>query len=176
MDVASGVTMKFWSLCREAVSAINKNTVWLAESTRWPYVEGHRAKNELVNTDATLYETFDICYDYDVYGAWRATIADAIPLKSYVELLRLQTAIYPKDFIKLRFVENHDQQRVSDLFRNDRRKALAWTGEKSVIIVLPFSLVFSLQCLQSWLFSGPCWSRDGTNEGVVIVREGLGRL
>lgn len=160
----------------QARAALDKDTVWLAESTRWPYIEGHRAKNELVNTDATLYEAFDICYDYDVYGAWRATIAGAIPLKSYVELLRLQTAIYPKDFIKLRFVENHDQQRVSSIFRNDRRRALAWTGEFISMINCHSSLVFSLQRLQSRLFLSPRRSGDWTNQSFVLVREGLGRL
>lgn len=81
-----------------------------------------------MNTDSSLYESFDICYDYDIYGAWRAVSADAISIKSYLELVRLQTTIYPKDFIKLRFVENHDQQRVAHIFRQNRFKALAWTG------------------------------------------------
>ena len=110
------------------------NIVWLAESTRFPYIEKDRAKGETVNTDSTLYEAFDICYDYDVYGAWRAAIAEAIPIKSYLEMVRLQTTIYPSDFIKLRFVENHDQQRVAQIFRDNQFKALAWTGKLNLNI------------------------------------------
>jgi hypothetical protein len=113
---------------RHEVSAGYPNCVWLAESTRLPYIERHRARREIVNTDSMLYESFDICYDYDAYGAWRAAIAEAIPIKSYLEMVRLQTTIYPSDFIKLRFVENHDQQRVAHIFRNNRLKGLAWTG------------------------------------------------
>jgi hypothetical protein len=118
------------------VSATYPKTVWLAESTRLPYIERHRAKRETVNTDSTLYEAFDICYDYDIYGAWRATVAESIPTKSYLEMVRLQTTIYPNDFIKLRFVENHDQQRVAYIFRNNRFKALAWTGEIEIFICI----------------------------------------
>ncbi|CAF1134171.1 unnamed protein product [Adineta steineri] len=128
MDVASGVTMQFWRQARYEVSMIYPNIVWLAESTRLPYIEGHRFKRETVNTDSTLYEAFDICYDYDIYGAWRAAIADAIPIKSYLEMVRLQTTIYPNNFIKLRFLENHDQQRAAHIFRNNRLKGLAWTA------------------------------------------------
>ena len=113
---------------RYEVSVVYPDSVWLAESTRLPYIEGHRAKRETVNTDSSLYEAFDICYDYDLYGAWRAAVAEAIPIKSYLEMVRLQTTIYPHDFIKLRFVENHDQQRSAHIFRDNRFKALAWTG------------------------------------------------
>ncbi|CAF4288087.1 unnamed protein product, partial [Rotaria sordida] len=128
MDVASGVTMNFWRQARYEVSNSYPNCIWLAESTRLPYIEGHRAKREIVNTDSSLYEAFDICYDYDMYGVWRAAIAGAIPIKSYLEMIRLQTTIYPSDFIKLRFLENHDQQRAAYIFRDNRFKALAWTA------------------------------------------------
>ncbi|CAF1395118.1 unnamed protein product [Adineta ricciae] len=133
MDVASGVTMDFWRQARKEVLAEYPNNIWLAESTRLPYIEDHRVKRELVNTDNELYEVFDICYDYDIYGAWRATTANAIPVKSYLEMIRLQSTIYRKDFIKLRFLENHDQQRVSHIFRENRSKALAWTSFSSFL-------------------------------------------
>lgn len=107
---------------------IYPNSVWLAESTRLPFIERHRHKRDVANTDSTLYEAFDMCYDYDIYGVWRATIAEVIPVKSYLEMVRLQTTIYPENFIKLRFVENHDQQRVAFIFGNNRLKSLAWTG------------------------------------------------
>lgn len=108
--------------------SVYPDNIWLAESTRLPYIEGHRREREIANTDSTLYEAFDICYDYDIYGVWRAAVAEAIPMKSYLEMVRLQTTIYPENFIKLRFVENHDQQRVSYIFHENRLKSLAWTG------------------------------------------------
>jgi len=43
-------------------------------------------------------------------------------------MIRLQTTIYPNDFIKLRFVENHDQQRIANICRDNRFKSFAWTG------------------------------------------------
>ena len=113
---------------RSEILSVYPDNVWLAESTRLPYIEGHRSKREIGNTDSTLYEAFDICYDYDIYGVWRAVVAEAIPVKSYLEMVRLQTTIYPENFIKLRSVENHDQQRVAHIFQNNRLKSLAWTG------------------------------------------------
>lgn len=118
---------------RKEVLAVYPNNIWLAESTRLPFIEKHRVKRELVNTDNELYEVFDICYDYDIYGAWRATTANAIPIKSYLEMVRLQSTIYRKDFLKLRFLENHDQQRVSHIFRENRSKGLAWVAFNSFL-------------------------------------------
>ena len=133
---------------RQTLSETYPNLVWLAESTRSKYIERYRAKNELVNTDSTLYEVFDICYDYDIYGAWRATVADKLPIKSYMELVRLQSAIYPEDFIKLRFIENHDQERASYIFKNNRYKLLAWTGNLTDFNKLfQWKNFFSIFCL-----------------------------
>jgi hypothetical protein len=110
---------------------VNPRCVWLAESVWYTAIEGYRAMEGLVNTDAELYETYDLCYDYDIYVAWRAAVKDAIPTKTYLELVRLQSVIYPKKFVKMRFVENHDQDRVAYICRESRMKALAWTGKPS---------------------------------------------
>ena len=96
-------------------------------------MKSYRNRNGLIHTDAELYQTFDVCYDYDLYVAWRATVQGAMPIKSYLELVRLQAFIYPKDFIKLRFVENHDQDRIAYICRDNRWKALAWTGQLRLI-------------------------------------------
>ncbi|CAF4865472.1 unnamed protein product, partial [Rotaria sp. Silwood1] len=127
-DVACCIPMEFWHRARRAVSEVNSRCIWLAESVWFTAIEGYRAIDGLVNTDAELYQTYDLCYDYDVYVAWRAAVQGAIPIKSYLELVRLQSVIYPKGFVKMRFVENHDQDRVAYVCRNNRFKALAWTA------------------------------------------------
>lgn len=114
---------------RRAVAEVNPNCIWLAESIWFTAIEGYQAFDGLVNTDTELYETYDLCYDYDLYVAWRAAVKGAIPVKHYLELVRLQPVMYPKKFIKMRFVENHDQDRVAYICRDNRWKALAWTGE-----------------------------------------------
>ncbi|CAF3014968.1 unnamed protein product [Rotaria sp. Silwood2] len=128
MDVASCVPMEFWRQAKHSVAEVNPRCIWLAESSWFSAMKTYRDQNGLVHTDAELYETFDVCYDYDLYVAWRATVQGVIPVKSYLELVRLQTFIYPKDFIKMRFVENHDQDRIAYICRDNRWKALAWTA------------------------------------------------
>lgn len=100
----------------------------MAESSWFSALKRNRDRDEIIHTDAELYEVFNVCYDYDLYVAWRAAVQGAISIKSYLELLRLQTFVYPKGFIKLRFVENHDQDRIAYICRDNRWKALAWTG------------------------------------------------
>ncbi|CAF1102446.1 unnamed protein product [Didymodactylos carnosus] len=128
MDVASSVPIEFWKLARSELLKLKPNVLLLAESTRLIYIEGHTRKNEYVNTDAVLYQAFDLCYDYDLYQVWRAAMAAAVPIKMYLELVRLQNSIYPRNFCKLRFVENHDQERIAKICKNNRVKGLAWTA------------------------------------------------
>jgi hypothetical protein len=110
------------------VTEVYPRCIWLAESTWFSAMKSQRYQDKTIHTDAELYEAFDLCYDYDLYVAWRAAVQDAASIKSYLELLRLQTFIYPKKFIKLRFVENHDQDRIAYICRDNRFKTLVWTG------------------------------------------------
>ena len=79
-------------------------------------------------SDSELYRVFDICYDYDVYGDFMAYVDGRIPLAAYVEALNRQESIYPADYVKLRFLENHDRVRAAFLFpdRAVRENWLAW--------------------------------------------------
>lgn len=161
---------------------MNPRCIWLAESIWFSAIEEYRAVDALVNTDAELYETYDLCYDYDVYVPWRAAVKGAIPIKSYLEVVRLQSAIYPKNFVKMRFVENHDLDRVAHVCRDNRLKALAWTGKHSYSFMnMPSSLqpticsfASSIQCLQQRMFPGARWPRNRANKGLVFVRKRLG--
>jgi hypothetical protein len=50
-----------------------------------------------------------------------------VPVSRYLEMLRFEDAIYPKNYAKLRYVENHDNERVMQSVP-DRNQALAWTA------------------------------------------------
>ncbi|CAM4844396.1 unnamed protein product [Rotaria magnacalcarata] len=128
MDVASCVPIEFWRQARRSVTEVYPRSIWLAESCWLSAMKSQRDQDKIIHTDAELYEAFDLCYDYDLYVAWRGAVQGAASIKSYLELLRLQTFIYPKNFIKLRFVENHDQDRIAYICRDNRWKALAWTA------------------------------------------------
>jgi hypothetical protein len=70
---------------------------------------------------------FDITYDYDIFLAWENVLAHKLDLRFYMDMLRLQDCIYPENYVKLRFVENHDKPRIMSVLP-ERNQALAWTA------------------------------------------------
>ena len=73
------------------------------------------------------YQAFDLCYDYDVYPAFRAYLKGELPLSAYAAQLNMQEYIYPDNYVKLRFLENHDQARAKSLIM-DERELRNWTA------------------------------------------------
>jgi len=126
-DVASVIPLALWQRARRECGEINPEVVWLAESTHAGFIEDRRRRGLSGNSDSQLYEAFDLTYDYDIWPAWEATVAGEVPLNHYLGLLRLQDAIYPQHYVKIRCVENHDQIRIMGRVPH-RNEALAWTA------------------------------------------------
>lgn len=126
-DVASLLPLDFWLEAREAVAQVKPGVVWLAESVHARFVEHRRRAGLSGLSDSELYRAFDITYVYDIWAMLQAAFKGIVSPCSYLELLRLQDAIYPKNYVKLRYVENHDQPRIMDTVP-DRNQALAWTA------------------------------------------------
>jgi len=110
-DVASLVPLDFWREAKKAVEAVKPGVLWLAESVHREFLEDLRARGFEGNEDAALYEVFDILYDYDIHPAFETFVKGETALKTYIEAIRNQDAIYPPGYVKLRFIENHDQPR-----------------------------------------------------------------
>ena len=126
-DVASLVPLDFWEQARDAVARVNPNFIWLAESVHPDFLRSIRRQGYPAHADAELYRAFDLTYDYDIHDDWMDCVAGKISLVNFVQALARQEVIYPANFIKLRFVENHDQPRASALFPNpDQLKC--WTA------------------------------------------------
>ena len=77
------------------------------------------------HSDCELYQAFDLCYDYDIYGDFLSYVQGKTELTDYVRALERQESIYPADYAKLRFLENHDRPRMAHLFP-ERRTRLNW--------------------------------------------------
>lgn len=118
-DVAPQVPIEFWKEARREVAKVNPKTVWLAESTSKDYIRELGAKGYHVSSDSELYSAFDMTYDYDIDQLWREYVEGDVPLKKYIEALNTQGVIYPKNYIKMRALENHDQPRAHALFINE---------------------------------------------------------
>lgn len=126
-DVASVVPLDFWKRARAAVDAINPDMIWLAESVHALWIAYRRNQNLRALSDSELYQVFDITYDYDIFEAWRNTLSGQLDNQYYMDLLRFQDAIYPENYVKMRYVENHDTDRIMAAAK-DRDQALAWTA------------------------------------------------
>jgi glycosidase len=126
-DVASLVPIEFWKKARESVNRIKPGMMWLAESVHAGFVAYRRAHHLHTTSDSELYSAFDLTYCYDIWPIFQSVVRGDAPPERYLEMLRFQDAIYPENFNKMRYVENHDQARIMSLALNPSQ-AKAWTA------------------------------------------------
>ncbi|PLV60311.1 alpha-amylase family glycosyl hydrolase [Thermotoga sp. KOL6] len=105
-DVAGLVPLDFWLQARSKLDRIKK-LIWISETH-----------------DPHMYQAFDITYDYDGYYRFRDFIEGKGSLREYIDFLRMQDHIYPRGYLKMRFLENHDQPRIAKLL--SREALLHW--------------------------------------------------
>ena len=127
-DVAPLVPLEFWLRARREVEQVRPGCIWLAESVEPAFTRDNRNRGMVSHSDAELYQAFDVCYDYDIYGDFLSYVEGKTPLAAYVEALERQEGWYPADYVKLRFLENHDRPRMAFLFpdKTVRMNWLAW--------------------------------------------------
>ena len=126
-DVAPMVPLSFWTRARAAMDEVNPDFIWLAETHHYPFLVNMRDRGWCVHSDAEMYQAFDITYDYDVHYFYEDYLKGKGTLEQYVDGLNRQKAMYPMNYIKLRFLENHDQARVCSLVHTDEQLAM-WTA------------------------------------------------
>jgi len=126
-DVASIIPLDFWKRAKKEVKKIKAGVIWLAESWHAKIIETRRKQNLYVNTVSELYEVFDITYDYEFFPMFRKVLSGKVDVLSYLGMLRFQNTIYPTNFSKLRFVENHDTGRIFASAKS-HNAAMAWTA------------------------------------------------
>lgn len=126
-DVASLVPVEFWQRARAAVAQVKPDFIWLAESVHPHFIRLMRRLGYLALSDSEVYQAFDLTYDYDIHDEWLACLKGEIDLADYAKMLAWQEVIYPANYIKLRFVENHDQLRAAALLP-DLPQLKCWTA------------------------------------------------
>lgn len=114
-DVAPLVPLDFWLKAREEVEAVRPGCLWLAESVEPSMIRECRADGLPVLSDSECYQAFDICYDYDIFQVFQDYLEGKVPLERYAQAVNAQESIYPGNFVKLRFLENHDRARAAFL-------------------------------------------------------------
>lgn len=115
-DVASCVPAEFWEEAVEAVDKVRPEAIWLAESVYTGHIQYARECGYPVATDADLYRAFDMEYPYDVQDYFDRYAEGKGKLSEYIAMLNYQEHVFPSDYIKVRFLENHDTPRASHRF------------------------------------------------------------
>ncbi len=118
-DVASFVPLEFWRAAREAVRAVNPDTIWLAETVHQSFGCLARYRGIRSELDYDMYAAFDLEYEYDIREAFDKYLQGKIVLSHYLDMLNFQEAIYPANYNKLRFLENHDQPRICSYVKDE---------------------------------------------------------
>ncbi len=126
-DVAPIIPINFWKKARDEVKKINENCIWLTESIEYDFINTMRRQGYSAYSDCEMYSVFDICYDYDIYNDLMEYFIGGGELKNYLNSLNRQESIYPDNYIKLHFLENHDRPRAH-LMIKDRDALINWTA------------------------------------------------
>lgn len=114
-DVAGLIPIKFWKQARAAVNEIKPDFIWLAETNHRGFIQELRRHNIVSQSDAEVYQAFDLTYDYDVGHEFREYLEADGPLSKYVHALNLQETHYPANYVKLKILENHDHPRFASI-------------------------------------------------------------
>ena len=118
-DVAPFVPVEFWKRARAAVGEVNPDCVWLAESVHLSFGNYVRREGFPCARDTELYEAFDLEYQYDIWESFERFLEGKALLHEFCEQLNFQEAVYPENYNKLRYLENHDQKRIASRVKDE---------------------------------------------------------
>lgn len=126
-DVASLVPLEFWLKARGEVEKVRENCIWLSESIEHGFIRYIRSQGMTALSDSEIYQAFDVAYEYDVAGEFIDYLLKKRTLADYAKAINLQETIYPDNYVKLRFLENHDRPRAHQLIA-DEKTLRVWTA------------------------------------------------
>ena len=112
-DAATLIPMEFWQRARREVEQVRPGCIWVCETVEPEFTVLLRSKGMVGHSDSEAFQVFDMSYDYDIYGIFRDYLEGKLPLSAYAEAVNRQEQIYPANYVKLRFLENHDRPRAA---------------------------------------------------------------
>ena len=111
-DVAPLIPIAFWEQARAEVEEVRPNALWLSESVEPEFIMYLRSCGLTAHSDCEIYRAFDLSYDYDCYGEFKDFLYGKGSLQAYADAVNRQEYTFPDNYVKLRFLENHDQTRA----------------------------------------------------------------
>ena len=122
-DVASFVPVAFWKRARAEVEAVRPGCLWLAETVHQSFGCYARRNGFYAARDSEVFDAFDLEYEYDVREVFERYLRGEAPLSAWIDMLNFQEGVYPANYNKLRFLENHDQPRIASLLKSPEELA-----------------------------------------------------
>lgn len=126
-DCATVIPIDFWLLARQEVAKVNADCIWIAETMDPNFIFILRDEGFYAASDSEMYAAFDATYDYDSRSLMEGYLNGVVSFESFLMFKQRQEVQYPENYVKLRFLENHDQKRVQVLVRSERA-LLNWTS------------------------------------------------
>lgn len=126
-DVAPLIPLEFWLEARKRVAKVNPGCLWLSESVEPIFTIENRARGMVSLSDSEIFQAFDISYEYDIFAIFKGYLEGTISLDRYADSINQQEAIYPDNYVKLRYLENHDNSRAK-LIIPDELALINWTA------------------------------------------------
>lgn len=117
-DVAPLISQKFWAVAITETAKINPNCLWLSESVHLNFIKEIRDMGYEAMSDSETFTYFDMLYDYDIFPVWQDYQAGKTTLKHYLNEVIRQESVYPKNYVKIRYLENHDMPRAASYIPN----------------------------------------------------------
>ncbi|MFW5889355.1 MAG: alpha-amylase family glycosyl hydrolase, partial [Bacillota bacterium] len=127
-DTASMIPLDFWKMARKHVKKVNPKFIWLSESIRGKHLKQLRDMGLNCLSESELFQEFDIAQDLDVEPDQKAYLKGEGPLSHYLEGLRNQEQIYPKNYVKLHHIETYDSERIAKRLDNDLQRIKNWNA------------------------------------------------
>ncbi|HKM30104.1 MAG TPA: alpha-amylase family glycosyl hydrolase [Bacilli bacterium] len=118
-DVAPLLPLKFWRRARQELTLLYPDLIYVSESVHLSFIKYLRDMGFEACSDSEIYQVFDICYDYDIFDDFTNYLRGKNSLEKWADGLLKQESIYPKNYVKLRYLENHDFDRAASFCKND---------------------------------------------------------
>ena len=111
-DVAPLIPLEFWLRARAEVEQVRPGCIWLAETVEPNFITYLRSQGMVAHSDCEAFQAFDISYEYDIFHVFRSYLKGEAPLSAYAQAINQQESLFPDNYVKLRFLENHDRARA----------------------------------------------------------------
>ncbi|HPN60628.1 MAG TPA: alpha-amylase family glycosyl hydrolase [Bacilli bacterium] len=118
-DVAPLLPLRFWKKARQELETVNPNLIYVSESVHLSFIKYLRDLAYDAFSDSEIFQVFDVCYDYDIFDDFQNYFQGKGKLKTWITSLIRQESSYPKNYVKLRYLENHDMERLAKYLKTD---------------------------------------------------------